>query len=108
MREINKRFAPYSMEVIERILKAHAILKEEKPDLMDIKVGRIPLGSCDACRYIMGGYKAAGLVVIDGGMKKPRNWHSVNDTPENLEREVMRDILEICLNFVELVDKEHD
>ncbi|MHA1652220.1 MAG: M28 family peptidase [Candidatus Helarchaeota archaeon] len=98
--------ATYSMEVIERIQKAYNMLKKEDPNVLDCNIGRIPLGSTDACRYVHKGYKAAALVVIDGGLKKPRNWHSIHDIPENLDKNVMRQILEICLNFVEIVDNE--
>jgi hypothetical protein len=100
--------ATYSMEVIERIQKAHEILKKERPEAIDCKIGRIPLGSTDACRYVQAGYKAAAIVIIDGKLKKPRNWHSIHDIPENLDKLIIRDILEICLNFVELVDREYE
>ncbi|MFX1298629.1 MAG: M28 family peptidase, partial [Promethearchaeota archaeon] len=100
--------ATYSMEIIERIQKAHAMLKKEKPDIIDIDVGRIPLGSSDACRYIHAGYKAATIIVRDAALKKPRYWHSVEDIPENLDKGVLHTILEICLNFVEIVDQEYD
>ncbi|HUX98023.1 MAG TPA: M28 family peptidase [Candidatus Deferrimicrobium sp.] len=100
--------ATYSMEVIERIQHAHEMLKKEKPETIECKIGRIPLGSTDACRYIQAGYKAAAIIAIDGKLKKPRNWHSIHDIPENLDKNLMKDILEICLNFVELVDHEYE
>ncbi len=100
--------ATYSMEVIERIQKAYELLKTENPDVMKCGIGRIPLGSTDACRYVHAGYKAGAIVVVDGALKKPRNWHSIKDTPENLDKKVLRSIFEICLNFVEIVDHEYD
>ena len=98
----------YSMEIIERILKAYEMLKKENPDIMGIDYGRIPLGSSDACRYIKAGYKAATIIVRDAALKKPRYWHSVEDTPENIDKKVLHLILEICLNFIEIVDREYD
>ncbi len=100
--------ATYSMDIIERIQKAHEVLKKEKSNVLNLRIGRISLGSTDACRYAHKGYKAGALIVVDGALNKPRNWHSVNDVPENLDKEVMRDILEICLNFVEIVDQEYN
>ncbi|MHA1299201.1 MAG: M28 family peptidase [Candidatus Helarchaeota archaeon] len=98
----------YDLDVIKRLQKAYELYKKEKPDVMDLRVGRIFLGSCDACRYVKKGYKAGGLIVMDGALRKPRHWHSPEDIPENLEKPVLKDILEICLNFVEIVDKEYD
>ncbi|MHA1379529.1 MAG: M28 family peptidase [Candidatus Helarchaeota archaeon] len=98
----------YSMEVIEKIQQAYEQYKKENPDAINCRIGRIALGSCDACRYVKKGYKAAGLIVVDGALNKPRYWHTPQDIPENLEKNVMKDILEICLNFVEIVDRKYD
>ncbi len=100
--------ATHSMEIIERLQKAHELIKKEHPDMMTYSVGKTFLGSSDACRYAHAGYKTVSMIVMDGALKKPRNWHSIDDTPENLEKPVLRDILELCLAFVELVDREYD
>ena len=100
--------ATYSIEIIDRLKKAHEMCKRENPNIIGLDSGRIPLGSSDACRYIHAGFKAATLIVRDAALKKPRYWHSVKDIPENLEKDVLHLILEICLNFVEIVDQEYD
>jgi len=42
------------------------------------------------------------------GRNKAPHWHSPEITPENIKREVLKDFLEICLEFVDMVDKEFD
>jgi len=100
--------ATHSMEIIERFQKAHDIYQEEDPDALKCGVGRILLGSSDACRYAHAGYKTVCIIVMDGALNKPRHWHSIHDTPENLEKKVLKEMLETCLNFVEIVDQEYD
>ncbi len=100
--------ATHSMEIIERFQKAHDIYMEEDPNALKCGVGRILLGSSDACRYAHAGYKTVCIIVMDGALNKPRHWHSIHDTPENLEKKVLKEMLETCLNFVEIVDKEYN
>jgi hypothetical protein len=100
--------ATHSMEIIERIQKAHETVKKADPDVMTYSIGKTFLGSSDACRYAHAGYKTVSMIVMDGALKKPRNWHSIDDIPENLEKKVLKDLLEICLAFVELVDREYE
>ncbi|GAB4306651.1 MAG: M28 family metallopeptidase [Promethearchaeota archaeon] len=98
--------ATYSEKVIERIKRAHERVAAEDPDAIPCDVGRIPLGSTDACRYVHAGYEAGAIIVVDGALKKPRNWHSPDDVPENLDDAVLRQVLELCVRFVEVVDEE--
>lgn len=100
--------ATHSIEIIKRVQKAHEIIKKENPDIIEYSVGKTFFGSSDACRYAHAGYKTVSIIVRDGALKKPRNWHSIDDIPENLDKNILRDILEICLTFVELVDLEYD
>lgn len=98
--------ATYNLEIIEKIQKAHQIVKEENPDILNLRQGRLIIGSCDACRYIHKGYKAAAIMCVEKGMKKPPNWHSINDTPENINKKVLSDFFKLSLKFIELVDRE--
>jgi len=100
--------ATHSTEIIEYLQKAHAILKKKHPTLINYSIGKTFLGSSDACRYAHAGYKTVSIIVMDGALKKPRNWHSIDDIPENIEKTVLQDILSICLTFIELVDNEFD
>ena len=98
----------YSPEVISRMEKAHELYKMENPDVLSLASGNIPLGSSDACMYSKAGYKASFIIVTAGGLKKPANWHSVNDTWQNIDKKVLRDVIGVCLKFVEIVDKEFE
>lgn len=97
----------YSREVITRIENAYNIYKKENPTAISCAKGSIPLGSSDACMYSKAGYKASFVIVIAGdGLKKPKGWHSLRDNIDIIEKNVLQDLIGICLKFVELVDKE--
>ncbi len=100
--------ATYNMEIIEKIQYTHEKVKEENPDFLPIKTGRLIIGSCDACRYIHKGYKAAAIMGTEKGKNKAPHWHSIEDTPENLNKKVIMDFLKISLKFVEIIDQEFD
>ena len=95
-------------EIIEKILKAYDLLKEENERFSNYRLGKIIIGSCDACRFIHKGYKAAAIFAVDSGTKKPKNWHTTQDIPENLEKQIIVDIFNLCLKFIELIDSELD
>lgn len=98
--------AIYSKEIIEKIQIVHSQIKIENPNILPLRSGRLIIGSSDACRYIHKGYKAAVILGTEKGKNKPRHWHSPEDTPENIKKEVLKDFLEICLEFVKYVDNE--
>ncbi|MGV9202866.1 MAG: M28 family peptidase [Promethearchaeia archaeon] len=96
----------YSPEVVQRIEKAYELYKQKNPDAMLCERGGIPLGSSDACMYSKAGYKASFIITIGKKNKKPPNWHSLTDTWQEIDKKVLKDIIGICVNFVELVDEE--
>jgi len=100
----------YSPEVIERIKKAYNLHKKQYPDAITMKSGKLPiLGSSDACMYIRGGYKASFIIVNEGeNNKKPAHWHSMTDTYDKMDKKVLKDVIGVTLNFVKLVDEEHN
>lgn len=98
----------YSPEIIERIEKAHELYKKEDPSVIYLERGGVPIGSSDACMYLNAGFLAAFIIVISKETRKPRYWHSVEDTWKNIDKKVLKDTIGVCLKFVELVDKEHD
>ena len=100
--------ATYNMEIIEKIQSAHEKVKEENPDILPIRTGRLIIGSCDACRYIHKGYKAAAIMGTEKGRNKAPHWHSPEDTPENINKKVLMDFLKISLKFVEIIDQEFE
>jgi hypothetical protein len=96
----------YSPEVVDRIEKAYNLFKEDNPDATECERGGIPLGSSDACMYSKAGYKASFIITIGKKAKKPPNWHSLTDTWQEIDKKVLKDVIGICLKFVELVDNE--
>jgi len=98
--------AVYNTEINNMLLQAHAEAKAEKPDLLNIRTGSLKIGSCDACRYIHEGFKAAALMGMEHEKNRAVNWHSVNDAPENIDKKILRDFLDVSLKFVELIDKK--
>ncbi|TFG04107.1 MAG: M28 family peptidase [Promethearchaeota archaeon] len=100
--------ANYSEEINELLLKAHEEIRKERPGILPLKKGRLIIGSCDACRYIHEGYKAAALMGTEKGRRKAPNWHSIEDTPENIDKKVLEDFLAVCLKTIELIDNQFD
>ena len=98
--------AEYDSEINNMLLKAHSEVKSENPDLLNIRTGSLKIGSCDACRYIHGGFKAAALMGMEHMKNRAVNWHSINDAPENINITILRDFLDVSLKFVEIVDKK--
>ncbi len=98
--------AVYNTEINDMLLKAHVEAKIENPNLLNIRTGSLKIGSCDACRYIHKGFKAAALMGMEHEKNRAVNWHSVNDAPENINKKILRDFLDVSLKFVELVDKK--
>ncbi|MHA1734352.1 MAG: M28 family peptidase [Promethearchaeota archaeon] len=98
----------HQAEILERIQKAHGEAQSEWPDILPMEVDDLPFGSSDACRYIKAGYKASMLIVTLKDSKKPVHWHSIDDSPENLDPKVLRSVLETYVRFVENLDKEFD
>jgi hypothetical protein len=97
--------ASYSSEVIKLLLKAHEEAKNENPDILNIRIGSLKIGACDACRYIHEGYKAAALMGMEHKKNKAVNWHSVEDAPRNIDKKILSDFLQVSLKFVEIVDR---
>ncbi|GAH34993.1 unnamed protein product, partial [marine sediment metagenome] len=98
--------AVYNTEINNWLLQAHADVKTKNPDLLNIRTGSLKIGSCDACRYIHEGFKAAALMGMEHIKNKAVNWHSVNDAPVNIDKKILSDFLEVSLKFVELVDNK--
>jgi hypothetical protein len=98
--------AVYNTEINNMLVQAHTEAKIENPSLLNIRTGSLKIGSCDACRYIHKGFKAAALMGMEHVKNRAINWHSVNDAPENINKKVLRDFLDVSLKFVELVDKK--
>ena len=98
--------AAYDTEINSMLLQAHTEAKKENLDLLNIRTGSLKIGSCDACRYIHEGFKAAALMGMEHAKNRAVNWHSVNDAPENINKKVLCDFLDVSLKIVELVDKK--
>lgn len=97
----------YSPEVIERMHKAYDLHKQEYPNAIALSAGNISLGSSDACMYVKAGSKASFIIAHAGaGLKKPPHWHSMTDTWQNIDKQVLRDVIGMAIHFVNLVDQE--
>ncbi len=100
--------AVYNTEINNMLIKAHEEAKKENPDLLNLRTGSLKIGACDACRYIHEGFKAAALMGMEHAKNKAVNWHSVNDSPENINKKILGDFLDVSLKFVELVDNKYN
>jgi hypothetical protein len=98
--------AVYNTEINNLLLQAHSEVKIKNPDLLNIRTGSLKIGACDACRYIQEGFKAAALMGMEHIKNRAVNWHSIKDAPENIDKKVLSDFLDVSLKFVEIVDKK--
>jgi hypothetical protein len=94
----------YTKEVNEKLQVAYKNARDESPNILKLDIGSLKIGSCDACRYIHSGYKAASVFGAESKKNKAVNWHSVKDSPDNISKRVLKDFLVLSLNFVELID----
>jgi len=100
--------AVYDTDINNILSQAHTEVKRKNPSLLNIRTGSLKIGACDACRYIHEGFKAAALMGMEHEKNKAVNWHSVKDAPENIDKKILRDFLDVSLEFVELVDNKYN
>ena len=100
--------AIYDKEVNNLLDEAYKAVKIENPEILMLKKVNLKIGATDACQYIHKGYKASALYGAEEKKNKAINWHSVNDSPENINKKVLGDFLKVSLKFVELVDKKYN
>ena len=100
--------AIYDKEINSLLDEAYNAAKIENPDILKLKRVKLKIGACDACQYIHKGYKASAIFGVEEHKNKAVNWHSINDAPENIDKKVLKDFLEVSLKFIELVDKKYN
>jgi hypothetical protein len=100
--------AVYDKEINSLLDEAYSAAKAENPDILKLRKVKLTIGACDACQYIHKGYKASAIFGVEEHKNKAVNWHSIKDAPENIEKKVLKDFLEVSLKFIELVDKKYN
>ncbi|MHA1229716.1 MAG: M28 family metallopeptidase [Candidatus Helarchaeota archaeon] len=110
---INKKFPfihpiIHDPDVYERFYKAYEIAKTKSKGFPPSELVIAKFAGTDAVRFSEKGYKACALV--GGGIETKfiKNWHSLEDIPENLNKDLMKAALDMCLEFIEIVDSEFD
>ena len=96
----------YSNSVITRLEKAHKLYSKNNPNTLPIRTGNLLLGSSNANIYRKAGYDATFIINLDETRKKPANWHSCEDTLENIDQSVLREMIGLSIAFVNLIDDE--
>ncbi|MHA1714468.1 MAG: M28 family metallopeptidase [Promethearchaeota archaeon] len=101
-----------SPEVVDRMKEAADKCKKEKPDTADCFVQKSILGSSDGGMYVQGGFKAATIIgkLQDAKKKKrvskPPNWHSKDDTWQNISKKMLADSIAIAIKYIKLLDDD--
>lgn len=67
------------------------------PRFADVAAFEIPVGGTDAIPFALAGYDAVTLGCVDRSRGVPRHYHTPDDTPENLEAEMIAP----CVDFAE-------
>jgi len=98
----------YDKEMNQKLESIYKEIKKENPDILDLRTDKLKIGACDVVRYIENGYKATALFGVEKNKNKAVNWHSSDDSPENIEKVVLNDFLKICLAFIKSIDKDYN
>ncbi|HUX99864.1 MAG TPA: M28 family peptidase [Candidatus Deferrimicrobium sp.] len=108
---VNKKFPfihpiQHHPDVYNRVYKAFENCREKRKGLPPTELVAAKFAGTDATRFSEKGVPACAIV--GGGIETMfiKNWHSLEDIPENLNKEILLHALNISLEFVELVDKE--
>ncbi|MHA1299655.1 MAG: M28 family peptidase [Candidatus Helarchaeota archaeon] len=100
-------FTTHYKEAYEPVWEAFKKYKSEHKTkgIVPAKLHEATFAGTDAVSFSKRGYPACAIV--GGGIETLfiKNWHSPIDIPENLNKKLMRDVLETCLYFVELMDQ---
>ncbi|MHA1263629.1 MAG: M28 family metallopeptidase [Candidatus Helarchaeota archaeon] len=110
---VNKKFPfihpiRHDPEVYDRVYKAYEKCHEKKKGLPPLQLAEAKFAGTDAVRFSEKGYPACAIVAGLITTFFLKNWHSPEDVPENLNKEIMHFVLNIALEFIELVDNELD
>jgi len=98
----------YDKEMNEQITSVINRLRKKDPNFLDFRTDKLKIGACDVVRYIENGYKATALFGVEKNKNKAVNWHSSEDIPENIDKKVLKDFLNICLNYINEIDKMYE
>ncbi|MEM3650531.1 MAG: M20/M25/M40 family metallo-hydrolase, partial [Candidatus Jordarchaeaceae archaeon] len=70
-----------------------------------IKVKNVSIDAyTDAMSFAKKGLKSASIVAL-GPSKFPKYYHTINDTPENLDYNQVANVVKICLEFIRQIDQ---
>lgn len=110
---VNKKFPfihpiRHSAEVYDRVYKGYEKCHEKKKGLPPIQLAEAKFAGTDAMRFSEKGLNACAVVCGLITTFFLKNWHSLEDVPENLNKNMMNFVLNICLEYIELVDKEYE
>ncbi|HUT80330.1 MAG TPA: M28 family peptidase [Candidatus Bathyarchaeia archaeon] len=98
----------YSLKVIDNLEKAYEIYRKNRDNVIPIKRGSLAIGSSNANRYVKAGYESAFIIgQSEDAHWRPVGWHSRNDTIENIDKKVIKDIIGTTIQFVKLLDEEY-
>lgn len=112
---VNKKFPfihpiRHHPDVYNRVYQAYEKCHEKKKGLPPIQLAEAKFAGTDATRFSEKTPPYPACAIVAGLITTffLKNWHCKEDTPENLNKNMMNFVLNIALEFIELVDKEYD
>ena len=88
------------------LVRTFARVAASEPRFAKVKPHRVPVGGTDASAFLARGWDAGSLVCIDPTLGAPRHYHTLTDTPENLELEPLFEAIEFVEQLVEGIVEE--
>ena len=81
----------------------YEIVKEMNPKA---KIASLPFGATDAAAFSKKGIPAASLGGLDLVSELAPYYHTRYDTPDVVEKEALGQMLELCVKYLKMIDKE--
>lgn len=108
LKEEKMHLVTHNMDLCEKVKAGYEQYKSEHEDwdVLPCDILSLPYSASDAGRFSLKGYNATTVLGYEGAIMKPTNWHALTDTPENLRKNNVRDVLGIYVSFIKMLDSE--
>jgi len=102
--------ATHDITVCKELENAYVSLVNEVGKENVVQCGIAPdlkMGASDGGRFALAGYSSSTLVGYEGTKTmKPANWHNIQDTSENLSKNIFRTAIGIYIHFIKQMDRK--
>jgi hypothetical protein len=95
----------HDKELCDKVYKVTKSLNQKSPS---VEVMKSKFAGTDASSFSLEGYKACSIVCGDKKSHFVVNWHTMEDIPKNLDKNVLQHVLDMILETVNSIDKDNE